>query len=407
MTPSAAGSTAADRVDAVAGDARAALEEAPRVPAGRTASAPRRQARPSGARPLRVCFLIAGFGGGGAQKQCIHLLNQLQQRTDVELSLVYFHDGVHRHLLRQDALDVRRVRVRSMFNPLDFVRVAAAVRAAAPDVLFSWLQAADLYARGIRALLPGTRWAMAERDSWYGDDWRNRLRRVAARSADLVVSNSAAGDRYWAAHGLPARRRAVVRNILPAGFIPDARSAPPARAVCFAGRLEPQKNVLLVAEAFARLARRRPELSFTMIGEGSQRGELARRLAEARAEDRVQVLPFQPAIRDHFLRAGVFVNMSRHEGTPNTVIENIALGNRVVVSRIPEHIDLLGSDYRFLVDLQAGPEELARVLGRAIASPPEGDEYRHARGRLARMGAAEVADAYVRMFGALVRRGRQ
>ena len=60
---------------------------------------------------MRICVLIPGFGMGGAQKQCIYLLNELQRDAGLDLHLVYFYEDINFEFLRRDNLVLHRLEV--------------------------------------------------------------------------------------------------------------------------------------------------------------------------------------------------------------------------------------------------------------------------------------------------------
>jgi glycosyltransferase involved in cell wall biosynthesis len=217
----------------------------------------------------------------------------------------------------------------------------------------------------------------------------------------MVISNSREGDKYWKRRSVPCERRKVVDNILSEDWFQDSAVPVKRDLVCYAGRLEPQKNVSTLVESFVQLVKIRPDTRCLVVGAGSLEASV-RSIAASAVPGAIEMLAFQRDIRSVFERAAVFVNISTHEGKPNTVIENLALGNRVVLSRIPEHVDLVGRDYPFLVDTGASAEAIAAVLAQALSSPLSVDERQHARRRLECMRVERVADAYVDIFRELV-----
>lgn len=344
----------------------------------------------------KVCFFIPSFGGGGAERQCVYLVNALSLRPDFEVCVVYFHKGVNFDLL-ESRVEKIQVETKSNYDPRNLFRVKQIFVREQPEIVFSWLHASDVYAWGAHALGGRFKWIMAERDSWYPNDPRFLLRRLVGSKADMIISNSIQGDLYWAERGVPKGRRAVVQNILADDWFVEADEIVNRDFICYAGRLEHQKNVLVLVEAFLQLANRRSDAKCIVVGQGSLKDSLAKLIADA-ATGSVSLRSYQPRIRDTFDRTAVFVNLSHHEGKPNTVIENLALGNRVVLSRIPEHIELVGPEYAFLVDTDASSEAIACTLERALDTPVSCHEKQHNRARLQTMRVEHVVDSYIDIF---------
>ena len=119
---------------------------------------------------------------------------------------------------------------------------------------------------------------------------------------------------------------------------PDA-ARDPAPLVVAAGRLAPVKRFPLLLEA-ALLARARvPDLRLRIIGEGPQRGELERWIADHDAAGWVELPGWvsRPQLRDEYRRAWVVASASLAEGWGLTLTEGAACGVPAVASDIPGH----------------------------------------------------------------------
>lgn len=344
-----------------------------------------------------MCFLIAGFGQGGAQKQSILLMNELQKRDDVELHLIYSYEDVNFPDLVQDSIQLHKINIASAYNPRNVVRVGRVLKSISPDIAFSWLHAFDVYTFFSRKFVPNCKWVVAERDSYYPFDPRYLLRGILCAHADMIVSNSDKGRLYWqektATVNLP-----VVSNILSVktGQVVYAVKGSP--TVLYAGRFEAQKNVVNVLRAFIELAKVYPAGRFVLIGSGSLQVTLEKILYESGVSKQIIILPFKKNIADYFETADVFVNVSLHEGMPNTVIENLALSKVVVVSEIDEHTKLLGRDYPFYVRDLEDVSEIVEVINMAALDECFLSYLQYGKNKLAGMTSEKVCDSYVKLF---------
>lgn len=352
--------------------------------------------RPRLVKPVKVCFFIPALSDGGAQKQCIYLLNELQLRDDIELVLIRNGEGVHDHLLNTDRLEVCHIRVGSNYDPRVLLNLVRVIRRTKPDILISWLHASDVYSYFARRAFPRLKWLMTERDSNYPDELRYKVRERLGRHADGIVSNSRAGDEYWAARRARGARY-VVNNIVtraPSESVSSIR----AQNVLFVGRLEEQKNPIVVARAFCELAARRSDLRFQMVGEGSTREALESIIRDAGLAHRVELPGFRDDVRSLIATARLVVSLSEHEGSPNVLLESVSAGTPIVASSIAPHHELLGPDYPFLVEQWRDPHHAANMIERAVDDPAAADALAFAQSRVAAMTPQAVADHYMAIF---------
>lgn len=346
--------------------------------------------------PKKLLFVIPALSDGGAQKQCIYLLNELQRRPEWELHLVRFHTGVHDDQLKRDRMTIHEIPVSSNYDVRALGKLIALARRIRPDIIMSWLLAADIYSYFVRLAVPGLRWLMTERNSRYPDEMRFRLRRLVGRRADAIVANSEAGEAYWQAVGSRAQRY-VVGNIL-RPVAQRMTGANPLRRGLYVGRLEPQKNVVPLARAACAVAMEIADFEFVFVGEGTERKAMEDVIAGAGVGDRVRLLGFQQDVDAQLVAADVMVSLSKHEGMPNAMMESIAAGLPIVASAIPEHMALLGADYPYYVSDPEMVEETALAIRRALDDPAAVSHLSYARSMMAQMTPVAITDRYVSIF---------
>jgi glycosyltransferase involved in cell wall biosynthesis len=134
-----------------------------------------------------------------------------------------------------------------------------------------------------------------------------------------------------------ARRHSVLFNAIPplaTSIVAQARGGE-THDIVFLGRLEPQKNPLLIADILAVLRPFRP--SICIVGGGSLEGDLRRRIDSLGLAE--QVTWCGALDHDSALRQAAFARLmllpSLWEGHPLSVIETMQLGLPVVASNVP------------------------------------------------------------------------
>ena len=66
---------------------------------------------------LKLEIWIAGFGHGGAQKQCALLANALANRSDVQLTVIFFRAGVNYSYLDINRVNSVMLSSKSLYSP--------------------------------------------------------------------------------------------------------------------------------------------------------------------------------------------------------------------------------------------------------------------------------------------------
>jgi glycosyltransferase involved in cell wall biosynthesis len=353
---------------------------------------------------MRVCFFIPRLKGGGAERQCAALLGELQKNPSIDIHLVVLGSTDHDDRLEVANLTVHRIDLQDFGDPRALAFVIRTLRQVRPDVLLSWLHPADIWSYAATRVVRGVPWIMTERDSAYPDEFAHNLRiKLGRRAAAMIIANSEEGRQLWAgiADHPPLR---VIPNLVTVPVTPPSGLADRSdSADClYVGRLEPKKNILLMAEGFALFTRNVPEARMVVAGVGSQAEELEDFAERQGSASSVELLGFHDDVPALMARSRLFLSLSKYEGMPNTLMEAVAVGLPAVVSDIPSHRTLLGDDYPYFVGVDASPEEVEKVIAAAWNHGCAADIYRHGRDVLATMTPARVAAAYVDAFAEVV-----
>ena len=92
------------------------------------------------------------------------------------------------------------------------------------------------------------------------------------------------------------------------------------------GRLENQKNHLLLIKAFSLIADEFPDVNLIIYGEGSLRKMLETEISLLKLEDRISLPGEISNVANELAKAKVFVLSSDYEGLPNALLEAMAVG---------------------------------------------------------------------------------
>lgn len=151
-------------------------------------------------------------------------------------------------------------------------------------------------------------------------------------SAELIAHKWARRDRSTAIYNpiVPKRKAALASRTLSS----NVRREPTVPMIVNVGRLVPQKNQLLLLDAFKLVTDVRPA-QLWIVGEGPCRGKLEERIRELGLADSVQLLGQISDPLPIIAAADAFVLSSTHEGFGNVLVEAMWAGTPIVATDCP------------------------------------------------------------------------
>lgn len=299
----------------------------------------------------RILHVIPTLDRSGAEKQLVLLATGLpRDEFDVHVAALT-RGGPLADDLHAAGVPLTVIGKRWKADPAAYVRLARHIRALKPDLVQTWLFAANAYGRwaaqraGVRRIVASERCV----DPWKVG-YELAIDRWLARRTDRIVVNSSGVSEFYIARGLPAEKFRLIPNaIAPAAAssvsrqqLLDELGLPhDARLIGAVGRLWPQKRVKDLIWAADLLKVVRDDTHLLIIGDGPQRPRLERYRRQVRIEDRVHFLGQRhdvPRLMPHF---DVLWLASEYEGLPNVVMEAMACGVPVVATDIAGNRDLV------------------------------------------------------------------
>jgi glycosyltransferase involved in cell wall biosynthesis len=245
-----------------------------------------------------------------------------------------------------------------------------------------------LASRGSRPLL-GAVWTM------------DALYRLLARRVKTTVVGQRLARRYGGGHGrvLPMNVSLMrSADVVKASTVRDWGGTIELLTV---GRLEPEKNPLLLIDALAQLEAERPRrYRLTWLGQGQLRDQVEERARALRVEHALEIrgfIPHGPALFELYRSAHIFVHVSLTEGVPQVLFEALASGTPIVATDVgdvttvladgaagllvePRSVDALVAAIRALTDdVDLRNRLVGRGLELAAATSLEAESERVAR----------------------------
>lgn len=307
--------------------------------------------------PIRVLQIIPTLVRGGAEKQLTLLACGLPRpEFDVHVA-VLTRDGPYHETLTSHEIPVHLVGKRFKFDPSSFFRLRRVIRDVRPDVVHTWIFAANSYGRvaarwaGVRHIVAGERCL----DPWKA--WHQlAIDRYLARMTSSILTNSTGVRDFYVEHGVPPEKFTIIPN----GIEDNVAPAPAAESrddllrelglpekihlVGAVGRLWPQKRYKDLIWAAELLKAGRGDTHLLIVGDGPQRDELFGYTRDVQVHDHVHFLGERADVPRLLRHLDCFWLGSGYEGQSNALMEAMLAGLPVVASDIAGNRDLVVPD---------------------------------------------------------------
>jgi GalNAc-alpha-(1->4)-GalNAc-alpha-(1->3)-diNAcBac-PP-undecaprenol alpha-1,4-N-acetyl-D-galactosaminyltransferase len=265
------------------------------------------------------------------------------------------------------------------------LKLRGAILSTRPDVVISYMDRTNICVlaatHGLDLPVIATEHC-DQNNNFIGEGWELLRRRVYPHASYVTVLTEESLDYFSSVPGI--RGRIIPNAVTPAAFsssdeMPKQRSG---KTLLAMGRLAHQKGFDLLLNVFALVAKKHPDWTLEILGEGPVRPYLESCVQRHGLAERVLMPGFTNRPFDALRRADLFVLSSLDEGFPNVLIEAMACGLAVVSFDCPSgprHIIRDGLDGVLVPprDAQAMAAALDHLMGddaerqRLAAKAPE------------------------------------
>lgn len=302
----------------------------------------------------KVAFLLSCLKFGGAERVALNLAKALQVRHDVDIDIVLMsREG--------EFLD----EAEASFNVVDLkcdrtyklpLKLGLYALKARPNAIISSFWKLNFSACLTKAAMPIFKLLLWEHSTEYqkafglGRIYFFVISNTFYRFADYIVAVSSGVFDDIAQHTLLLRSKLnkIYNPVTPPDPLlvcarePNLERANEKRLI-YVGRLAPEKNPILVVNAFA-LASRTRKMTLTFVGDGPLRRELEHLIEQRQLGDLVRCVGFQKNPYEYVSKADILVISSLREGLPSAIIEALYCGCSIVSTDCGGGIrDILGN----------------------------------------------------------------
>lgn len=324
---------------------------------------------------MNIGFLIPNMYRGGAERTMSILCNEFAGRGyGVTLFLTENEDGIRFKLADKiDVIDIDSSKKFYAFKMWDYMkRLKKEIKERNIDVLVSFIVRTNISAiiacRQLRIPV-----IVSERNNPYIVPANSKLRMIrdlVYRYANGVVFQTQYARDYFC--DKITKKSRVIMNPMSEAIGSSVEFEHKDNIIISACRLEPQKNVPLLIEAFEMITNEIPHYKLYIYGEGSKRDSIESTIRQKNLEDKVFLMGQSGEIINKVANAKIFVLSSDFEGLSNALMEAMCAGTACVATDSPTYgnRDIISDGYNgFLV-----PVGDANALGDKILELAKSDE---------------------------------
>jgi len=329
-----------------------------------------------GPKKIRILWIVPSLDQGGAEKQLCLLAQGIDREKFEPLVITLTRSGPREQELREANCPMVHIHKRGKFDIGAYGRLIKAINNFQPDVVHTWIFAANAYGRlaAIRSKVPVIFGGERCVDPWK-KTYHHWIDRYLAKRTTGIITNSNAITDFYVAHGHDRSKFHVIHNGIPAREpSPLTRQEaaqqmgldPNRRWIAAIGRLWTQKNYKDMIWAAEMLRVRYGNTTFVIFGDGPERQRLEHYCDQVRAAQQVKFLGQRQDAADLLPHFDLFWNASLYEGQSNSILEAMQAGVPIIASNIAGTRDLIQHEKTGLLFPVGDVGELMKASARVL-----------------------------------------
>lgn len=280
---------------------------------------------------MKIVFLQNYLGSGGSERVSVVLAEYFNAKQN-DVTIITLENCIENYEISKDITLFSLHDYKEKFKKIIALRKMM-VRIS-PDIVIS-LSLLGAYMLFLGGLLSKYKIVLSQRNDPRSDvksALHNWLRERAYSKAKLVVFQTSEAAEYFPLN--IQKKSMIIPNPLKDN-LPYWDSDNHKDIIINYCRLEKQKNLYMLIDAFELLSNRFPTYELHLYGEGSERNSIIEYIQNKKSRDRIYLYPFSKNIHEKVKHSAVYVSTSNYEGISNSMLESLGIGIPVVCTDCP------------------------------------------------------------------------
>ena len=281
---------------------------------------------------MKIMFICNQLGGGGAERVLTIIANCMAS-SDNQV-VIYALNTIGNKYLINDNIAVNELDCKNLSSIKQVRLIRKKIKKEKPSVIISFEYHVNMKVLLSTRFLRGLKVIVSERNDPAQQKNRkilNYLRDHLYRKADIVVCQTEDAKAYFSPK--VQRHAVVILNPLKADL--PLYSGQNSKVIINFCRLEKQKNLPLLINAFELLYKKDKDCQLVIYGDGKEKDNLIEIIKNKELSDNVFIIPPVSNIHEIASACKVFVSSSDYEGLSNSMLEALAMGMPVVCTDCP------------------------------------------------------------------------
>lgn len=273
----------------------------------------------------KIVFFIGSLGGGGAERVTIQLADYFCNKGYEVYFLIFSKENSNYTINKNIIITYLPV---SYHKIADIIRKIKFIKKYLLDICPEYIISLGLGHQYI--FLSNTinkyRYILSERNSpidFYKHWYERFFNQYCFERAYKVVFQTIDAQRYY--NKKIQEKSEIIFNPVTSKIL-DAYDGIRDKRIVFVGRLDPQKNVYLLLDAFTKFHKKYKDFILDIYGKGELEEELKKYCKKNKINDYVKFNGVVGNVYEKMLKASMYISSSDYEGMSNSMLEALAMG---------------------------------------------------------------------------------